>query len=41
MRNLTVFLYVEDDLFGYVCLCRLPSVLRGREGQHRHGNRRL
>jgi len=35
MKVLTAFLYVEDDLFGYVCFCIPPSVLRGREGQER------
>lgn len=39
MKMLTAFLYVEDDLFGYVCFCIPPSVLRGREGQERHGSR--
>lgn len=38
MKKLTAFLYVEDDLFGYVCLCTPSSVLRGR-GQEIHGSR--
>lgn len=39
MKKLTAFLYVEDDLFGDVCLCIPSSVLRGREGQESHGSR--
>lgn len=34
-KKLTAFLYTEDDLFGLVCLCIPPSVLRGREEQQR------